>query len=100
MTSSINITLIIISNTSLLNPGPSNNNNTSNHISVIYHNVQGLIPFSNLADKCPNLDQAKIYELNSSIAINKPDVIVLNETWLKESILDNEILDIKFYRVL
>ena len=100
-TSSINITLIIISNTSLLNPGPSNNNNnnTSNHISVMYHNVEGLIPFSNLADKCPNLDQTEIYELKSSIAINKPDVIVLNETWLKEPILDNEILDTKFYKL-
>ena len=65
----------------------------------MYHNVQGLMPFSNLADKCPNLDQTKIYELKSSIAINKPDVIVLNETWLKESILDNEILDTKFYKL-
>ena len=33
------------------------------------------------------------------IAINKPDIIVLNETWLKKSILDNEILDPKFYKI-
>ena len=70
----------------MLNPGPNNNN--SNNISVMYHNVQGLIPFSNLGDKCPNLDQTKIFELKSSITINKPDVIILNETWLKESILE------------
>ena len=96
-THSINITLIVISNTSLFNPGPVNG--TSSHISVMYHNVQGLIPFSNLGDKCPNLDQTKIYGLKSSIAINKPDIIVLNETWLKKSILDNEILDPKFYKI-
>ena len=65
----------------------------------MYHNVQGLIPFSNLGDKCPNLDQTKIFELKSSITINKPDVIILNETWLKESILDNEILDPNFYKL-
>ena len=65
----------------------------------MYHNVQGLIPFSSLGDKCPNLDQTKIFELKSSITINKPDVIILNETWLKESILDNEILDPNFYKL-
>ena len=46
---SINKALIIMSNTSLLNPGPANT------LSVVYQNVQGLIPFSNLADNCPNL---------------------------------------------
>ena len=76
--SSINIILIIISNTSLLNPGPVTGSN--NHISVMYHNVRGLILVSNLADKCPNLDVTKIYELKSHIATNKPDVILLNET--------------------
>ena len=74
--SSINIILIIISNTSLLNLGPVNSSN--NHISVMYHNAQGLIPLSNLADKCPNLDITKIYALKSHIATNKPDVIILN----------------------
>ena len=39
----INKILIVISDTSILNPGPKNN------ISVFYQNVQGLIPFSNLA---------------------------------------------------
>ena len=61
--------------------------------------VQGLIPFSNLADKCPNLDVTKIYELKSHIATNKPNVIILNITWLKETIIDNEILDANFYKM-
>ena len=63
----------------------------------MYHNVQGVIPFSSLGDKCPNLDQIKIFGLKSSITINKPDVIILNETWLKESILDPNFY--KLYRL-
>ena len=68
---------------SLVNPGPAN------RISVVYQNVQGLIPFSNLTDNCPNLDVAKITELHFNVSVNKPDVIILNETWLKSSILDS-----------
>ena len=77
--------LIVISNTSILNPGPTNT------VSVFYQNIQGLIPFSNLADNCPNLDVTKVAELQCSINLNKPDIIILNETWLKSSILDTEI---------
>ena len=34
----------------------------------------------------------KIAELQCSINLNKPDIIILNETWLKSSILDTEIV--------
>ena len=62
--SRINKILIVISNTSILNPGPTNN------VSVFYQNIQGLIPFSNLADNCPNLDVTKVAELKCSINLN------------------------------
>ena len=74
--SCINKALIIMSNTSLLNPGPENK------VSVVYQNVQGLIQFSSLADRCPNLDVTKIAEFQSYISLNKPDIIILNESWL------------------
>ena len=57
--SRINRALIVMSSTSLLNPDPENK------VSVVYQNVQGLIPFSNLADKCSNLDVTKIAEFQS-----------------------------------
>ena len=82
-----------ISNMPLVNPGPAN------RISVVYQNVQGLIPFSNLTDNCPNLDVTKITELQFNVSVNKPDVILLNETWLKSSILDSEIFDVEAYKV-
>ena len=78
---------------SLVNPGPAN------RISVVYQNVQGLIPFSNLTDNCPNLDVTKITELQFNVSVNKPDVIILNETWLKSSILDSEIFNLEAYKV-
>ena len=78
---------------SLVNPGPAN------RISVVYQNVQGLIPFRNLTDNYPNLDVTKITELQFNASVNKPDVIILNEAWLKSSILDSEIFDLEAYKV-
>ena len=78
---------------SLVNPG------LANKISVVYQNVQGLIPFSNLTDYCPNLDVTKVTELQFNVSANKPDGIILNETWLKSSILDSEIFDLEAYKV-
>ena len=88
----INLALIVIANPSLLNPGPS-------ELSVIYQNVQGLIPFSELGKTDPLLCTNKILELQCYYAINKPDIIVLNETWLKASIRDEEILDSNNYKL-
>ena len=89
----VNRVLIVISNTSILNSGPTNT------VSVFYQNIQGLIPFGNLADNCPNLDVTKVAELQCSINLNKPDIIILNETWLKSSILDTEIFSTETYKV-
>ena len=61
--------------------------------------VQGLIPFSQLSKKYPNVDNTKISELHAYIYDKKPDVIVLNETWLKNTILDDEILHSNLYKM-
>ena len=83
---SLNFLLIGICNPSMLNPGPDS-------LKVCYQNVQGLIPFSQLNDPHPSLDNTKIFELNSFINQFTPDVLLLNETWLKKSIKDEEIID-------
>ena len=83
---SLNFLLIGICNPSMLNPGPDS-------LKVCYQNVQGLLPFSQLNDPHPSLDNTKIFELNSFINQFTPDVLLLNETWLKKSIKDEEIID-------
>jgi endonuclease/exonuclease/phosphatase family metal-dependent hydrolase len=88
-----NFLMIGIVNTNLLNPGPEQN------LKVYYQNVQGLIPFSNLSDAHPRLDRTKILELNTHILKNKPDIVLLNETWLKKSIKDHEIIEDKVYKI-
>ena len=87
--------LIAIVNPSLLNPGPG----SLSALSVLYQNVQGLIPFSHLRFEHPSLDLNKIYELQAFTAQAKSDIIVLNETWLKPSICDNEILPGNQYKI-
>ena len=84
---------LFICNPSVCNPGPDTSVQfkTSSGLSVFYQNVQGLIPFSNLAEDHPQLDYNKIFELNAYINSRIPDIIILNETWLKPSILDSEI---------
>ena len=96
----IRFLFFLICNPSISNPGPTfsvNQDKNSSGISVYYQNVQGLIPFGNLSDKHPNLDMNKISELQSYIYKHNPDVIILNEIWLKPSILDSEILPANKY---
>ena len=90
----LNLLLIIISNTSLLNPGPEINN-----ISVLYQNVRGFVPFSALGEKVLPLDTDKILEFQGYVFHNKPDILILNETWLSKEHFDNEIIPDKFYKI-
>ena len=89
----LNILLIVMSNTSLLNPGPDN------RLSVMYQNVRGLVPFSSLGTHHPPLDTTKLLEFQGYVYEHEPDVIVLNETWLSRSHLDNEVLDSGAYKI-
>ena len=79
----------------MLNPGPVN----PNALSVFYQNIQGLITFSSLASDEPSLRINKILELNSYIASNHPDIVVLNETWLKETVKNSEYYPDNDYKV-
>ena len=90
----LNIFLIIICNPSILNPGPES-------FSVFFNNVQGFINTRDLSSDSPPLNMTKIHELHGYIYSKKPDVIILNETWLKRCFLDNEIIpdNYKVYRI-
>ena len=94
---SITLLLIVISNCSLLNPGPKNIQSGADSISVYYQNINGLLAFSTLGQEHPSLNITKHTEFQSYIITYNPDIIILNETWLKPSILDNEILPINNY---
>lgn len=91
----INYLLVAIVNPSLLNPGPIKDTN----LSVLHLNVQGLIPFGELKNENPLLHNRKLYELNEHIEYKKPDIIIYNETWLKPSISDSEIINTDNYKI-
>ena len=92
----INFFTLLLSIPDLKNPGPCNNNN---YLSVFYQNVQGLIPFSQLSNPNPMLDQTKIMEIHACIYEQEPDIIILNETWLKSTINDNEVFPSNLYKI-
>ena len=89
----VNFLLIAVSNPSLKNPGPQGD------YSVFYCNVQGLIPFGELAVENPMLNFTKIHELNHLLSVQKPDIVIYNETWLKNNVLDSEVLPTNIYKV-
>ena len=93
--------LISTVNSSLKNPGPSSNTiNEAHGLSIFYQNVQGLIPFTDLNKNHPKLDNTKFAELHAYIHEKNPDIIVLNETWLKNTILDEEIFPNNKYKIM
>ena len=83
----LNFLLIGVVNPSMLNPGP-------NSLKICYQNVQGLIPIKDLTLKQPSLNVTKICELNAYIKNNRPDVIMLNETWLKKCVIRDKNFNI------
>ena len=100
--------MMVVVNSSLKNPGPGNENvnnlnSDANYVicdklSIYYQNVQGLIPFTELNKTHPSLDNTKLSELHAYVYDKRPDIIILNETWLKKSILDGEILPCDKYK--
>ena len=89
----MNLALVTVVNPGMLNPGPGSN------LSVYFQNIQGLVPFSQLGNSNPMLDVTKCFELKSHLNAAKIDIAVMNETWLKKSILDNEILPSAQYKI-
>ena len=76
-------------------PTPSNR-----PLKIFYNNVQGFINTRDLNSNTPDLNMTKIHEFHGYLLTHKPDIIILNETWLKKSILDTEVLPERTYKVL
>ena len=92
----LNIILIIMCNPTIVNPGPPEK---KSKVSVTYHNVQGFVPLNELGNPNPMLNTDKVIEFQSYLAHTKPDIVVLNETWLSDNINDSEIFPNQSYKV-
>ena len=77
----LNFILIVISNPTIINPGPRPKNPK---ISVLYQNVRGFIPPLELPEKNPSLNVTKIAGFQTYVFDKKPDIVILNESWLKK----------------
>ena len=98
----LNFLLVTIINPNLLNPGPgrTNNNVQTRPLKILYKNVQGLINPRDLSSESPPLNMTKLFELQSFIFKHRPDIVVINESWLKCSILNSEILPEESYKII
>ena len=88
-----NLILLTNCNSSIKNPGPVKN------LSVLYQNVQGLLPVSELGEEHPTLNENKLLELQAYVYQHAPDILVLNETWLKSTVNDNELFTPESYKI-
>ena len=97
----VNFILIVICNCSILNPGPNMNTSSSSDscFEIFYQNVHGFITYGSLGNKYPVLNITKLLEFQAYVSINQPDIIVLNETWLKHTITDAEIFPNNDYKI-
>ena len=98
----LNFLLITIINPSLLNPGPerSQRNIQTRPLKILYNNVQGFINPRDLKSDSPPLNMTKLSEFQGYVYNHNPDIIVVNESWLKKSILSPEILPDEYYKII
>ena len=89
----INSVLVTIVNPNLLNPGPAQ------ALKIVSFNCQGLLPFSELGKEHPLLDVTKMLEINAYLSKDKPDIFMLNETWLKKNIKNSELFPVETYKI-
>ena len=89
----LNFILLSMTIPNIKNPGPINN-----ELSVMYNNVHG---FVNIRKKNgnPDLFNRKISDFHGHIFGKKPDIVILNETWLMSHIFDSEIFPNNSYKV-
>ena len=87
--------LIILANISILNPGPVK----IGALNCYFQNVQGFVTSNSISKPFPNLCITKILEFQTYVFESSPDIIVLNETWLKPSINSTKILPGNSYKV-
>ena len=94
----INFILIVLTTPSIVNPGPSNPFIIHSDIRVAYCNAQGFIMMSSMRGNQPIFQTNKLLDFQSFLHVEKPDIVVINETWLNEHINSNEIVDEQYYK--
>ena len=92
-TTIINLLLIVITTPSIVNPGPQLPN-----IKVSYCNAQGFILSSSMRGSQPIFQTRKLLDFQSFLHLDKPDIAIVNETWLNEHINSNEIVNEQYYK--
>ena len=55
-------------------------------LNCYFQNVQGFITLNSIGKDYPDLNITKLLEFQSYVFQNFPDVILLNETWLKTTV--------------
>ena len=89
---SLNLVLIILTIPSIVNPGPLKD------LNVVYHNADGFIDLRNKSPS-PILYTSKVGDFQGYLFSEKPDIVILNETWLRTGILDSELFPNNSYKV-
>ena len=79
----------------MLNPGPQQ----FEGLNCFFQNVQGFVTLNSIHKGHPHLNITKLIEFQTHIFANSPDIILLNETWLKPTISDIEIIPSDNYRI-
>ena len=96
----MNLVMLVLINPTIVNPGPTSPVTRSlSNLNVYFQNVHGLIPFGELANEHPMLDNTKCHEISNYLSHSKMDIAILNETWLKKSVLDSEFLHPNQYKI-
>ena len=90
----LNLSLILISNFSLANPGPKGRRLPGiKKLTCFYQNIQGFVdPGKGLTNPSTVLNVTKLSEFHAYVYDKKPDIICLTETWLWGEFGDGEIL--------
>ena len=88
----LNLSLIVINQPAIVNPGPTTP--SPPRLSVLYLNAQGLYSPGN-----KHFFLNKFLSFQAYVFKNKPDVVVVNETWFTKDVHDNEIFPNSSYKV-
>ena len=95
----INLILIVLVTPSIINPGPIiNRENSPTSLKVAYCNMQGIIMMSTIRGKQPIFQTNKLLDFQNYLHMYKPDIVVINESWLNEFIHTNEVISENYYK--
>lgn len=97
----INLILIVIVTPSIVNPGPgppNPNKRGPTELSVAYCNMQGVILMASMRSKQPIFQTNKLLDFQNFVYMNRPDIVIINESWLNEHIHSNEVIDENIYK--